>query len=29
VNENNPKKYEDCSAMEFLIQRLREIGLIK
>lgn len=29
VNENNPKKYEDCSAMEFLLQRLREIGLIK
>lgn len=29
VNENNPKKYEDCTAMEFLLQRLREIGLIK
>lgn len=29
ITENNPKKYEDCSAMEFLIERLREIGLIK
>ncbi len=29
INENNPKKYEDCSAQEFLVQRLREIGLIK
>ena len=29
ITEENPKKYEDCSAMEFLIQRLREIGLIK
>lgn len=29
VNVNNPKKYADCSAMEFLLQRLREIGLIK
>jgi isopenicillin N synthase-like dioxygenase len=28
VNEGNPKKYEDCSANEFLIQRLKEIGLI-
>lgn len=26
---DNPKRYEDCSAMEFLTQRLREIGLIK
>ena len=29
ISEESPKKYEDCSAMEFLIQRLREIGLIK
>ncbi|MFM6952082.1 MAG: isopenicillin N synthase family dioxygenase [Bacteroidota bacterium] len=29
IDANNPKKYEDCTAMEFLIQRLREIGLIK
>lgn len=29
ISENNPKKYDDCSAEEFLIQRLREIGLIK
>lgn len=29
ISEDNPKKYDDCSAMEFLIQRLREIGLIK
>lgn len=29
INDKNPKKYEDISAMEFLIQRLREIGLIK
>ena len=28
-SDSNPKKYEDCSAMEFLIERLREIGLIK
>ena len=25
---NNPKKYEDCTANEFLIQRLTEIGLL-
>ncbi len=25
---NNPKKHEDCTANEFLIQRLTEIGLI-
>ena len=29
ISETNPKKYEDCSAQEFLTQRLREIGLIK
>lgn len=29
IDEHNPKKYEDCSAMEFLLERLREIGLIK
>lgn len=29
ISEENPKKYEDCSANEFLIQRLTEIGLIK
>lgn len=29
ITPENPKKYEDCSANEFLMQRLREIGLIK
>lgn len=29
INSNNPKKYEDCTANEFLIERLKEIGLIK
>jgi isopenicillin N synthase-like dioxygenase len=29
ISVANPKKYEDCSAMEFLTERLREIGLIK
>ena len=29
VDNENPKKYEDCTANEFLIQRLTEIGLIK
>jgi isopenicillin N synthase-like dioxygenase len=29
ISDSNPKKYEDCSAMDFLIERLREIGLIK
>lgn len=29
ISETNPKKYEDCTAQEFLTQRLREIGLIK
>lgn len=29
INENNPKQFEDITAEEFLIQRLREIGLIK
>lgn len=28
ISDTNPKKYEDCSANEFLMQRLREIGLI-
>ena len=28
ISETNPKKYEDCSANDFLMQRLREIGLI-
>lgn len=28
ITVENPKKYEDCSANEFLMQRLREIGLI-
>jgi len=28
VSESYPKKYEDCTANEFLMQRLREIGLI-
>lgn len=29
ISELNPKKYDDCSAQEFLTQRLRKIGLIK
>lgn len=29
VNQNNPKQYEDCSAGEYLDERLREIGLKK
>lgn len=29
INAENPKMYEDCSANEFLIERLTEIGLIK
>lgn len=29
IDENNPKKYEDISAGEYLHQRLKEIGLIK
>ncbi|MCC5919942.1 MAG: isopenicillin N synthase family oxygenase [Cyclobacteriaceae bacterium] len=29
IDENNPKKYEDITAGEFLDQRLREIGLKK
>lgn len=29
ITPENPKKYEDCSAMEFLEERLREIGLLK
>jgi isopenicillin N synthase-like dioxygenase len=29
ISENQPKKYTDCSANEFLIERLTEIGLIK
>jgi len=29
TDSDNPKKYEDCTANEFLIQRLTEIGLIK
>lgn len=28
IDDHNPKQYEDCSANEFLIQRLTEIGLI-
>lgn len=28
ISPSNPKKYEDCTANEFLMQRLREIGLI-
>ncbi|MFM1898222.1 MAG: hypothetical protein RL577_462 [Bacteroidota bacterium] len=28
VSESHPKKYEDCTANEFLMERLREIGLI-
>jgi isopenicillin N synthase-like dioxygenase len=28
ISEAQPKKYEDCSANEFLMQRLKEIGLI-
>lgn len=29
IDETHPKKYSDCSANEFLMERLREIGLIK
>lgn len=29
IDENNPKQYEDCTAGEYLNERLREIGLIK
>lgn len=29
IDSENPKRYEDCSANEFLIERLTEIGLIK
>ncbi len=29
VDEDHPKKYEDITAEEFLMQRLREIGLLK
>lgn len=29
ISESNPKKYKDCTANEFLIERLKEIGLIK
>jgi isopenicillin N synthase-like dioxygenase len=29
IDENNPKHYEDCTAGEYLNERLREIGLIK
>ena len=28
ISEEHPKKHEDCSANDFLMQRLREIGLI-
>ncbi len=29
ISEENPKKYDDCTAIEFLHERLREIGLMK
>ena len=29
IDDGHPKKYKDCTAMEFLTERLREIGLIK
>ncbi|MFD0993616.1 isopenicillin N synthase family dioxygenase [Tenacibaculum geojense] len=29
IDENNPKKYDDITAGEFLNERLRELGLIK
>ena len=29
ITSENPKKYESITAMEFLVQRLTEIGLIK
>lgn len=29
ISEENPKKYNDCTAMEFLMERLKEIGLMK
>tara|TARA_B100000927_G_scaffold286394_1_gene277841 strand:- start:600 stop:1544 length:945 start_codon:yes stop_codon:yes gene_type:complete len=28
IDENNPKKYEDITAHEFLIQRLKDIGVL-
>jgi isopenicillin N synthase-like dioxygenase len=28
ISEENPKKYNDCTAMEFLMERLKEIGLM-
>jgi isopenicillin N synthase-like dioxygenase len=29
IDENHPKAYDDISAGEYLMERLREIGLIK
>ena len=29
ISENNPIRYDDCTAIEFLHERLREIGLMK
>jgi hypothetical protein len=29
INDANPKQYDDIIAGEFLMQRLKEIGLIK
>lgn len=29
ISDENPKRYSDCTAMEFLTERLREIGLLK
>jgi hypothetical protein len=29
IDENNPKKYDDISAGEFLYERLVDLGLIK
>ena len=28
IDENNPKKYKDINANEFLIQRLKDIGVL-
>jgi hypothetical protein len=29
ISDENPKKYADCTAIDFLNERLREIGLLK
>jgi len=29
IDQNNPKEFEDITAGDFLIERLRELGLTK